>query len=56
MRGHENFLHDEAVVGSSGSVARLCCSGVFGAGREVSSRCPNMCLFDKSDGVPVNRS
>ena len=25
MRGHENFLHDEAVVGSSGGVARLCC-------------------------------
>ena len=23
---------------------------------EVSSRCPHMCLFDKNDGTPVNRS
>ena len=43
----------EAMAGSREGVARLCCCGVIGG--EVSSRCPHMCLFDKNDGVPVNR-
>lgn len=38
MRGHENSLHDEAVVGSSGGGDPALLSDVFGA--EVSSRRP----------------